>query len=163
MKKLLLISITILTLPAIVHAAGIQASPSSINLRISNSTAEQRIVIANPTADVQVFEIYADDFSSVMHFTPSSFTLEAGDRKNIQLTIDGSKLPSNSTISTTLSIVGKPLADSRFQVGTGIKIPITASTDSSAQPKVPHQRWLILLGLTAGISTGLWYVRRQFN
>src|SRR3989338_10080047 len=68
-------------------AAGISVSPAKLDLIVSGFQASAQIVVANPTRDVQVFEIYADDFAENFIFNPASFTLESGERKVVLVTI----------------------------------------------------------------------------
>ncbi|MBI2607966.1 MAG: hypothetical protein HYW51_04030 [Candidatus Doudnabacteria bacterium] len=122
MKKIWL---SALLFPSMVSAAGIDISPAKIDLEThKDQTAEQVITVANPTADVQVFEVYADDFKNLFTFTPASFTLEAGERKTVTLSFDG-KSTDSALLSTNISVLATPLADARFNANTGVKIPTT--------------------------------------
>lgn len=122
MKKIWLL---VLLIPALASAAGIDVSPATIDLAVNkDETAEETIVVANPTADVQIFEIYADDFKNLFTFAPASFTLEAGERISVRLSFDPK--PTNSALlSTNISVLATPLADSKFNANTGVKIPTT--------------------------------------
>ena len=138
-----------LFLPLSSLAAGIQVSPSHLDFRVnSQETAPQNLTVVNPTADVQVFEVYADDFAELIKPNPASFTLESGAKKTVAITINfsGVKDQSERTLTTNLSVVGKPLADSRFSLATGAKIPITLSVGN--MPQVPNSMRLII-GLTS--------------
>ncbi len=134
-------------LPA--SAAGIEASPAKFELSInSEKPLTEQITIANPTADVQVFEIYADDFPDIFKFNLASFTLESGARKTVQMTIipQGAKLSDSQTMATTISILGTPLAETRFQASTGVKIPIRVTLANLPGKKTPYlQIGLVLL------------------
>jgi len=138
-----LLTLILFLIPASVLAAGIQVSPEKLQFAISDSkTQSQEITVANPTADVQLFQIYPDDFDRAIKSNPASFTLEAGASKRVQITVDPSQLP-NGTASTTLSILSKPLAAAGVSINTGIKIPITITTGG----KRPQKNWIYPLGI----------------
>lgn len=128
-KRILLVTIFSLgiLLPSTTIAAGIQVTPEKLDFEV-NKTQTKEIVVANPTADVQLFEIYPDDYDSSIKANPASFTLEAGARKKVLITVDSAKLV--GVTSTNLSIVSKPLADSKIQVNAGVKIPINITTNN---------------------------------
>ncbi len=139
--KLILFGLGLLLFPSLALASGIKVSPEKLQFETGGKTQRKEIVVANPTADVQLFEVYADDFSKAITANPASFTLEAGNRKTVTITVDPSKLGSGIT-TTNLSVVGKPLTDSRVQINTGVKIPITISA---------HQPWYRKIILPIGI------------
>jgi len=125
-----LIAISLL-LPLATFAAGIQVSPARLEIDsgISESTS---LTVTNPTNDVQIYEVLVDDFDEVIKVSPESFTLEAGENRNVSVTINQQALQNSSEIiSTTISVVQKPLADARFQAKTGVKIPITVVTNEA--------------------------------
>lgn len=128
MKLLTLITIFGILLPNIALAAGIQATPEKLEFEV-NKTQTKEIIIANPTADIQLFEVYPDDYDRSIKASPASFTLEAGARKKVEITVDSSRL--SGMVSTNLSIIAKPLVDSKIQVDAGVKIPIVINTTNS--------------------------------
>ncbi len=150
-KKTLTFAIIIYsTLAHTALAAGIQVSPAKMDISVQSAAkASATITIANPTTDVQLFTIAADDFGEAITANPSSITLQAGDRHEIMIAIDGQKLPKNSgaLYATNLSVISRPLADNRVKVGTGVKIPLIVRVTDA---KAPLPRGTILLGL-AGV------------
>ena len=149
MKKLIiLITLTLLIPFPMVIAAGLQVSPAKLDFTVNNkSQTSQTITVVNPTTDVQVFEVYADDFANVIKAQPESFTLESGTRKTVKISVDGQNLKTNQSLATNLSVVGKPLADNKFSVGAGAKIPITITPAASAKPKTPY--WVLWCAILA--------------
>lgn len=149
MKKIILITITLSCLTATAQAAGIQVSPAKLDFAIINGKpASQTITVVNPTVDVQVFEVYSDDFTDIVKPLPSSFTLESGARKTVEIKIDASVTrQSGGKLGTTLSVVGKPLADNKFSVGTGVKIPLTINF-AGVKTKTIGYQWVIIGLLT---------------
>ncbi|NOQ68087.1 hypothetical protein GQ568_01445 [Patescibacteria group bacterium] len=127
MKKFLILILIFILLPALSQAAGIQVSPSRIDFVLEkNRSASKELVVANPTADVQIFEVYSDEFPEIIKVNPASFTLEAGGRKTVTVTAYLSATENVSQIlKTNLSVVGKPLVETRLQANTGVKIPLS--------------------------------------
>jgi hypothetical protein len=128
--KYLYIICSIFLLPVVTSAAGIEVSPAKLNL--DAKTAKAELIVANPTADVQIFHIYADDFEERIKLSPQSFTLESGARKVVVVTIiePSENLKQTGVFATNISIIGKPLAEGTFSVATGVKIPITINPGS---------------------------------
>jgi P pilus assembly chaperone PapD len=130
MKKLLILTLATLILSSTASAAGIQVSPSGLDFTIGNNRpVSQDIVVANPTPDVHLFQVYVDNFSDAVTANPASFTLEAGARKTVNITVHPKILNKSGgeLFNTNLSVVSKPLADTRLEVGTGVKLPITVT------------------------------------
>ena len=147
MKKLLLSLLLSLILPFFANAAGIQVFPASLSLDVAaKGKATTSITVINPTSDVSVFEVYADDFAQNISANPSSFTLESGAKKTVFITVNLKNNPhaDQSKFSTDISVVSAPLAQSKVTVGTGVKIPLTVSV-GKAQKKISKQQmsWLI--------------------
>lgn len=116
-----------LFLPIISFAAGIQVSPASLNIIVSpKEETTQSFTVANPTADVQIFELDADDYPKYIQPIPKSFTLESGARKVISLKIIGlgPLEKADQKLTTNLSIVSKPLSDTDLSIGAGVKLPL---------------------------------------
>lgn len=129
MKNFLILILASILLPALSQAAGIQVSPSKIDFILeANKSAFQELIVANPTVDVQVFEVYVDEFSEIIKANPASFTLEAGERKVVIITAHFTDIENVSQIlKTNLSVVSKPLVETRLQANTGVKIPLSVS------------------------------------
>ncbi len=159
-KAIILVSaISIWVSPAVLAptalAAGIQVSPAKLSVQVTgNEIKNIQLVIANPTADVQLFTISPDDFADAISAMPASVSLQAGQRMDVTLSVDGKKIPhtAGEVSATTISVVSRPLADNRVRVGTGVKIPITitATAQKKTLPLVPIIiASAVLLGLIA--------------
>ena len=122
-----LIYILPLVLPTFALAAGIQVSPAKLDFSSNEDGTIRQLLVVNPTADVQIYDVYADDFKNAVKITPESFTLEAGSRKNVSVSIDYNALSPNENVVTAVSVVSRPLADSKLNLATGAKIPLTIS------------------------------------
>ncbi len=138
--------------PTLLLAAGIQVSPTKLDVSLKpNTTLDESLTVANPTADVQIFEVYADDFKQNLQFSPASFTLESGGQKTVQLKILGFGFNNNQTLVTTVSVVGKPLAEGAgVKVGTGVKIPTTVRFSENAKAPLSQNKIIgLILALIA--------------
>jgi len=138
-------------------AAGISVSPSSLEL--SDSNKSQTITVTNPTPDVQIFEVSADEFKKLLIINPASFTLQAGKKKEVSITVKKNQSSTNAILTTNLSVLGRPLLEERFTVNTGVKIPLTINIqrDSLQNAKsLFDYKWLII-GVLILIILGLLY------
>lgn len=165
MKKMLLCVFFLATLsPLLTHASGLQISPAKLDFTIyNNKTSQQDMVIVNPTAEVQIFDIYPDDFDKQIKVEPASFVLESGARKTVKVYVYPKNLSNSQKISTDLSITGKPLSENKFSIGAGAKVPITI-TLLQADNKFSHAiLWATLTVLVIFILCYFIYKKRLFN
>jgi|GEM_PF-1417249 hypothetical protein len=145
-------------------AAGIQVSPARLDFTVfGNRQASQTLTVVNPTDNVQLFEVYPDDFTEQIKTMPTSFTLEAGAKKTVTITVlpqQGNTQNSGQILSTNLSIVGKPLDSSQpFSVGTGVKIPLNVILSPGQTGPFDKQKQEAIVLFAAGIIiAGLWSV-----
>ncbi|MCK5332574.1 hypothetical protein KAJ41_01775 [Candidatus Parcubacteria bacterium] len=172
MKKILILAF--LLLPTIIQAAGIQVSLSKMDfaVEIGGGVAIKELVVVNPTADVQVFEVYPDEFSEIIKANPTSFTLEAGARKTVMVKVDPTDIKGSSKIlRTNFSVLGRPLVESRLQTNTGVKIPIliiidqeTIKTESDNEISAElFYLILIIVAFGSGLVTYLIKHRKKFS
>ena len=130
-------------------AAGVQINPEKLEFEVSGSKSKTKeIIVTNPTQDVQLFEVYADDYERAITTSPESFILEAGKSKKVSVTVKPSKL-SAGIISVNVSIVGKPLAESRLQVNTGVKIPVSIKITGTEYRDLIFPLAVVLLAIIA--------------
>ena len=165
-----LIPVLLILQPLFAQAAGIQVSPARLDFIVpGNSQVSQNLTVVNPTADVQLFEVYPDDFTENVKAVPQSFTLEAGAKKTVAITVNpqtGSLQNQGQILSTNLSVVGKPLADNqKFSVGTGVKIPLNITLTAGSAPNNTKTPFAAILLAVAIIILGLWsfYIHKTAN
>lgn len=152
-----IIILFLLSVAASASASGVTINPPKIDLAAKiNKPLSEEITITNPTSDVQIFKVYPDDFADIIKANPSSFTLEAGAKKTVTVTVeikDGQN--SSGTLNTNISVVAKPLAETGFQTNAGVKIPLSIIVSESNSPsRVPKQVYsalaiVVLLGIGA--------------
>ena len=151
MKKILILILVFVLFPVLSQAAGIQVSPSKMDFTVEmgGEVVIKKLVIVNPTADVQVFEVYPDEFSEIIKANPASFTLEAGARKIVIVKVDPANIEGPSKIlRTNFSVLGKPLIETRLQTNTGVKIPTSVTINNE----------IIKTDSDDKISSGLFYM-----
>ena len=156
MKKIFLL---ILFLPFAASAAGVEVTPARLEIQAeTGKQMQEKITVSNPTVDVLLFDIYPDDFKDIISISPASFTLESGERKTVALSIAATK--KERVITTYISVLAKPLADSRFSANTGVKIPLSISVSESAKKPLPAWTFpaYVLIILLVTIT---WYLRKK--
>jgi hypothetical protein len=155
----ILIAIILIFLPLAALASGIEVKPAKLELSAGpGQTATAKITVGNPTADVQIFEVYADDFADSIKLNPQSFTLEAGDSKTVEVSARGA---GPGIFKTEISVVGKPLSDARLVAGTGVKIPLTVST--SENPASWPQTTFVWYAAALLLAAGTFLLGRYFR
>lgn len=136
--------------PLISLAAGMQVSPAKLEIPArAQQAATAQVVVVNPTADVQVFSAYPDDFSENIKINPSSFTLEAGARKSLTISVTPGKNQDNLILKTNLSLVSRPLTEADFSLATGAKIPLVITVTSAPAPSPIGKK--NILAITTGV------------
>ena len=140
-----------LFIPSMVRAAGMQIYPSRLDFELKSGQQDAKtLTVTNPTADIQLFEISAEGFSQLIRTEPASFTLEPGEKKNVQVSV---KSPlSGQTIAAEVSLTGRPLKESSLLVGAGVKIPVVITSQkteetSKNKPAILTLLTLIFIGL----------------
>jgi hypothetical protein len=156
MKKNILLPLIFWLMPIFASAAGIQVTPAKLDFILpASGKTSQNITVVNPAADIQLFQVYVDDFSDTIKAMPVSFTLEAGARKTVTISVNTSLNKNSGTMATNLSVIGKALSDTQgFAVGTGVKIPlsITQTAPNNTQT-LPKTKQLLLLAAVIIIIT----------
>ncbi|MBI5134640.1 hypothetical protein HZA86_00165 [Candidatus Uhrbacteria bacterium] len=151
----------LILLPLSASASGMQISPDRLEFVLPIGQEQQKeLVVVNPTADVQLFEVSLDDAVGSMSVQPKSFTLESGARKNLTVRVDANGLPSGVS-STNLSVVSRLMSDAQVQVNTGVKIPVTIRT-TPIEPRDRSKALGILLaaGIGAAVAMLAWDSQR---
>lgn len=169
-KKIFFGCLLVFTLPMSASVAGLSISPARLDFTVDDGgQASQNIMVMNPTSDVMVFEVYADEFSDVISLRPESFTLESGGRKKVSVMIDASSSPAFSApsfqkitspfppsfqkrgpggvLSTNISVVGKALAENKINIAAGAKLPIAITMTAGSPPKSYAQNGIVIVAL----------------
>lgn len=104
---------------------GFMVSPSSLNF---DSLVSQKITVTNGSKDSAHYEVYMDDMEGYFALMPSQFDLMPSEVKEITVALESG--PPGS-IATNLSIVAKSASSENVSFQTGIKVPVSASKNSS--------------------------------
>ncbi|MEK7496887.1 MAG: hypothetical protein AAB657_03210 [Patescibacteria group bacterium] len=160
----LIIAITLLIVPCFVLAAGIEVTPSKLKVELGASGGQYQFQIKNPSRQVQVFEVYPDDFTDIISVSPESFTLEAGASRSIVLDIK----PKGEAraLQTNLSVVAKNLVGQNFPAQAGLKIPLNISFAGAPEiistidlnTAIYLGVGLVIIGLAIG-----WFLNQKFH
>lgn len=155
--------------PAFVYAAGIEATPARLTLVVAaGKTGEIALQVGNPTADVQVFEVYPDSFTDALAVEPKSFTLEAGTKRSVKIILQ-KPLQANQKIQTDISVVAQTLAPAALQANSGIKIPLAVEVGEKTFFGIPRA-WFysatilyaaVILIFLSGIGYYFWQKRER--
>lgn len=123
------------------QAAGIEVSPARLEMSVGNKPVTSRIQVKNPTNDVQLYEVSLNTDDSTIAIGPKSFTVQAGGSQEVQIRVE----PKDSTeFSGEVQIVGRPLAVSGNEIGSGVKLPLVIHYGA-------HSVWYYSLGIWATV------------
>jgi len=151
-------------LPTVVFGAGLQVKPEKLDFQLTKtSPAKQELLVVNPTADSQLFEIYPDDYREIFAIQPRSFVLESGAQKKVILTVSPDKLE-EGILSANLSVTAVSLIESKnkeVNVGAGLKIPFTVQLSSSVEKPVWQFYGLLTLGFLVVVGLVSWLISRR--
>ncbi len=103
-------------------AIGIGTKPSFLDLELKvGQSKKTEILVYNISQEAGIFQVFPDELNDWIKIEPSDFRLEAGENREIKITIltkeEGKKV-------TNLSVLAKPLDRQSFSVSSGIKIPV---------------------------------------
>jgi hypothetical protein len=107
----LFLTLILLLIPITTQASGMAVFPDHLNL---NASGFQTLSITNPSQDVLLFEVYADEFKDLIEITPRSFTLESGGQKKVKVGLSLSTPPTTSDSKDDKNAISKdPLSLSK--------------------------------------------------
>lgn len=104
------------------HAAGVEVSPSKLDVTVAKRAVTSRLLVKNPTSDVQMFEVSFDADISNVKINPTSFTLEAGSQQEVHIMVAPGV---SKSISSNVSVVARPLKAVGVDVGGGVRVPVS--------------------------------------
>jgi len=112
-----------LFLPFELLAIGVSATPAVLNVRApQGQEAVARFVVANPSKEVGIFDVYPEEFESSIVLTPSRFVLEAGERREV---IVRAKRHDLGIVRTVLAVEAQPLGLPAQGIGGGVRLPFS--------------------------------------
>ena len=132
--KILIIGLSFLATWA--QAAGIAVSPSQLFFKLTVGQSQEKfLIVENLSAEPVIYNLYSDEFAGQITLAPDSFRLEPGEKQKIKV----SPLFKQAGLwSTNLSIVAQELDRRKFNVATGVKVPLSIKTN----PSVKAGHWL---------------------
>lgn len=142
--------------PLSLHAIGASVQPSKVEVSgFEGERIVEHVTVSNPSGHVALFDVSIDEWTEFVSVKPQSFTLQAGENRLVELAAD---LPSSGTYTTYVSIVARPLSDSVFQAGTGLKVPITLVSTTMNEKVVTSTR-----AGSSGMMTALLWMLAALN
>lgn len=131
---LFLLVITALITGSFANAISLKVSPAEISITVVKGELSQtQLTVENPANDVAIYEVYADDFSDWVIINPSSFILESRAKKEVIVQFKPSE---QGVFSTDISVVAKPMTDSRITTNSGVKIPLVINVSVNETVKL---------------------------
>jgi hypothetical protein len=139
MKQVILFIVAFTFLwPLSTQAAGISVSPAKLDFELAaGSSLSQNITVENLTAEPVIFRLYADEFGDELVIQPDDFRMEIGEKRKVKITTRPKKA---GLKATNLSIVAQDLDRRKFNVLTGVKVPLTLKVSAG-----PIHPWLEVL------------------
>ncbi|MBI3273885.1 MAG: hypothetical protein HYZ69_01960 [Candidatus Colwellbacteria bacterium] len=106
-----------------VKAVGLSVTPPELKVtQTVSKIASAKLTIKNFSDEVAIFEVYPDDFESLVKISPSSFILESGEKREVGVQ---SSFRQIGQYGTVISVISRPVSISSFNAAGGLKIPIT--------------------------------------
>lgn len=148
--------------PHATTASGLQVSPARLEaeIRPEDGPVEFQLTVSNPTADVMLFELSADEFPEIFELMPASFTLESGSRQPVRLRVNPGRSETarqSGIVQTEISVLGRPLAGGELSAATGVRIPITIRINAEIVPAPGKQKNLASYAALAILSALVLY------
>lgn len=107
-------------------AIGIGTNASYLGLELELKKPQSvKISVFNISDEAGIFQIFPDELNDWIKISPNNFRLEAGENKEIEITVFGKK---RGIRATNLSVLAQPLDRQSFSVGSGLKIPLRLRT-----------------------------------
>lgn len=103
-------------------AIGVGANASFLNLELKVKQPQSvKISVFNISNEAGIFRVYPDELSDWIKISPNNFRLEAGESREVEISVFAKKM---GIRATNISVLSEPLGRQSFSVGSGIKIPL---------------------------------------
>jgi len=125
---LFLLVVSVLLTGGFASATSLKVSPAEINIiAVVGETGQAQLTVENPANNVAIYEVYADDFSDWIIISPASFILESQAEKEVLVQFESDE---QGVFFTDISVVAKPMTDSKITTNSGIKIPLQVNVSA---------------------------------
>ncbi len=142
---------------SVTQAAGIEVSPAKLEMSVGSKSVVSRIQVKNPTSDVQLYEMSLNTDDSSIVIRPKSFTVQAGGSQEVQLSVE----PKQSTeFSGEVQIVGRPLAATSNEIGSGVKLPLAIHYGAHNSWYSNYSAWVVV-GILVVVAILVGFFRRK--
>lgn len=123
MKFFIFLFLSLLFIPKVVLAVGVEVNPAQINILYPDDK-ETNLAIKNISKEPIFVTVSADHFTKNIEIYPNEFQLLPDE--NIKLKVNNIFDEEKEGVKNTyISVVSKPLERQSFNAASGIKIPIT--------------------------------------
>ncbi|MBZ9572153.1 hypothetical protein KJA15_02390 [Patescibacteria group bacterium] len=103
-------------------AIGIGTNPSFLDLELkAGQSKKTEILVYNLSKVAGFFQVFPDELNDWIKIEPNNFRLEAGEKKEVKITISAKE---EGRKGTNLSVLAVPLDRQSFSVSPGLKIPL---------------------------------------
>jgi hypothetical protein len=110
-------------LPLAVHAIGISVSPATLKVQTDiGKEGSARFTVSNPSKEVGLYSVYPEEFEKFITLIPRSFTLEAGESREVIVT---GKWREGGIIRTVIAVEAERLGAPALPVGGGVRLPFS--------------------------------------
>ncbi|MBU1038916.1 hypothetical protein KKC17_01625 [Patescibacteria group bacterium] len=158
--NLFFISLVLFGLAPEVLAMGLGVSPTSLTIATNHQgLAKTELVISNPSAEVGLFTIAADEYADWFVFQPAELRLDPKSQQRVNLIIKPNKV---GRYASNLSILAYPLDNRSFNAASGIKVPFNLTVVN-----LPTSQWqyylgwgLLLLALAGAVGLIYYYQKK---
>ena|SRR3989338_1305125 len=139
----------ILSIPWMVSAIGISATPATLAIKTTvNREGMARFIVSNPSIEVGLFEVYPEEFEEFITVIPSRFVLEAGERREVLARVKRREV---GTLRTTIAVEAQPLGVPSLGVGGGVRLPLSLEVSGES-------RLFSATVLSGASSIGIWFL-----
>lgn len=147
-----------------VLAIGIGTNPSFLELEMrKGQSKEVKIWVYNISQEAGIFQVFPDELKDWIKIEPNNFRLEAGENKEIKITVLAKE---GGIKSTNLSVLANSLDRRSFSVGPGLKIPLRLNVNkeksiflASVLEVFKQSLPWILVGILAIVLIGLFLLK----
>ncbi|PIT90542.1 MAG: hypothetical protein COU22_01585 [Candidatus Komeilibacteria bacterium CG10_big_fil_rev_8_21_14_0_10_41_13] len=152
--KIILLSLTLTCLGWSTWAAGISVTPSRLTFKQTEGVKKSAYFqVRNLAGEPAIFNLYVDEFADQISLEPDNFRLEPDELIKVKATV----MPKAAGLfATNISIVAQDLDRRKFNVATGVKIPLQI-TSLGAEGKGWNDL-LIKAGVAASLAIVLMFI-----
>ena len=145
-----------------VMASGVFVKPMQLNFVLEAGQEETKnIVVENISSQPVIYNLYADELEDQIFLAPANFRLEVGQKRQVKVKVQPEKA---GIFATNLSIVSQDLDRRKFNVSTGVKIPVVLQVSPASKSYLStlvNKIIMILLPILVVVIVGLIIIKKK--